>query len=80
MKDIWVKGISKSWFDRNIMEAVSVRGKSKERVLRTKLHVDYKHFKEQRNLVQRKIKNKKANFVRSPLQMEPKSLRNCRKY
>ena len=56
MKDIWVKGISKSWFDSNIMEAVSVRGKLKERFLRTKLQVDYKRFKEQRNLVQQKIK------------------------
>ena len=72
MKDIWVKGISKSWFDSNIMEAVSVRGKLKERFLRTKLHVDYQRFKEQRNLVQQKIKNKKANFVRIPLQMDTK--------
>ena len=72
MKDIWVKGISKSWFDSNIMEAVSVRGKLKERFLRTKLHVDYKRFKEQGNLVQQKIKNKKSNFVRILLQMDTK--------
>ena len=72
MKDIWVKGISKPWFDTNIMEAVSVRGKLKERFLRTKLHVDYKRFEEQTNLVQQKIKNKKANFVRSPLQKNTK--------
>ena len=73
MKDIWVKGISKSWFDSNIMEAVSVRGKLKERFLRTKLHVDYKCFKGQRNLVQQKIKNKKANFVRITRQMDTKN-------
>ena len=72
MKHIWVKGISKSWFDSNIMEAVSVRGKLKERFLRAKPHVDYKRFKEQRNLLQQKMKNKKANFVRSPLQMDTK--------
>ena len=71
MKDIWVKGISKSRFDSNIMEAVCVRGKLKERFLRAKLHADYKRFKEQRNLVQQKIKNK-ANFVRSPLQIDTK--------
>ena len=71
MKDIWVKGISKPWFDSNIMEAVSLRGKIKESFLRTKLYVDYKRFKEQRNLVQQKI-NKKANFVRSPLQKNTK--------
>ena len=56
MKDIWLKGISKPWFDSNIMEAVSVRDKLKGRFLRTKLHVDYKRFKGQQNLVQQKIK------------------------
>ena len=71
MNDIWVKGISKPWFDSNIMEAVSLRGKLKERFLRTKLYVDYKRFKEQRNFVQQKI-NKKSNFVRSPLQKNTK--------
>ena len=54
------------------MEAVSVRGKLKERFLRTKLHVDYKRFKGQRNLVQQKIKNKKVNFVRISRQMDTK--------
>ena len=56
MKDIWVKGTSKPSFDSNIMEAVSRRGKLQERFLRTKLHVDYKRFKEQQSLVQQKIK------------------------
>ena len=56
MKDILVKGISKPWFDSNIMKAVKVRGKVKEKFLRIKLHVVHKHFKEQRNLVQKKKK------------------------
>ena len=68
MKNILVKGISKPWFDSNMMKAVQVRGKVKEKFLRIKLHVVHKHFKEQRNLVQKKIKNKKLNFVRSPLE------------
>ena len=79
MKDIWVKGISKAWFHSNIMEALSVRGKLKERFLRTKL-VDYKRFKEQRNLVQQKIKNKKANFVRSALQKVYENVESIEKY
>ena len=45
------------------MDTVSVRGKLKERFLRRKIRVDHKRFKEQRNLVQQNIKNKKANFV-----------------
>ena len=68
MKDIQVKGNSKPWYDSNIMEAIWVRDKLKERFLRTKLHVDHERFKEQRNSVQQKIKNKKTNFVRNQLQ------------
>ena len=79
MKDIWVKGISKAWFYSNIMEALSLRGKLKDRFLRTKL-VDYKRFKEQRNLVQQKIKNKNANFVRSALQKVYKTVESTEKY
>ena len=71
MKDIWVKGISKSWFDSNIMETVSVRGKLKVRFLRTKLYVDYKRFKEKENKT-KKLKSKKGNFVRSSLQKNTK--------
>ena len=59
MKDIWVKGISKPWFDSNIMKAVKVRGKVNKRFLRIKIHGDHKRFKEQRNLVQQKIKKRK---------------------
>ena len=54
MKDIRVKGNSKPWFDSDIMEAIRVRDKLKERFLRTKLHVDHERFKEQRNSVQQK--------------------------
>ena len=72
MKDIWVKGIPKSWFDSNIMEAITVRDKLKERFLRTKLYVDHERFKEKCNSVQQKIKNKKTNFVRNQLQKNSK--------
>ena len=65
IKDIWVKGNSKLSFDNDIMEAINVRDKLKERFLGTKLHVDHKRFKEQCNSVQQKIKNKKTNFVRN---------------
>ena len=68
IKDIWVKANSKPWFDNNIMEASRVRDKLKERFLRRKLHVDHERFKEQRNSVQQKIKNKKTNFVKNQLQ------------
>ena len=77
MKDIWVKGSSKPWFDSDIMEAIRLRDKLKERFLRTKLCVDHERFKEQCNLVQQKIKNKKTNFVRNQLQKntrKPKEL------
>ena len=72
MKDIWVKRNSKPRFNSNIMEAIRVRDKLKERFLRTKLHVDHKHFKEQGNSLQKKIKNTKTNFVRNQLQKNTK--------
>ena len=77
LKDIPVKENSKPWFDSDIMETNRVREKLEERFLRTKLHTDHELFKEQRNLVQQKIKNKKTNFVRYQLQKntkEPKEL------
>ena len=59
MKDIRAKGNSKPWFNSDIMKTIRVRDKLKERFLRTKLHVDHERFKEQRNSVQQKMKNKK---------------------
>ena len=65
-------GNSKLWFDSCIMEVIRPRGKFKERFSRTKLHVDHELFKEQRNLVQQKIKNEKTNFVKNQLQKNTK--------
>ena len=65
MKDIQVKETSKPWCERDIMEDIRLRDKLKERFLRTKFHVDHERFKEQRNLVQQKMKNKKTAFVRN---------------
>ena len=56
LKDIRVKGNTKPWFESDIIEAIRLRDKLKERFLRTRLHVDHEHFKEQRNLVQQKKK------------------------
>ena len=72
MKDIRAKGNSKPWFNKDIMKTIRVRDKLKQRFLRTKLHVDHERFKEQRNSVQQKIKNKKTNFVRNQLQKNTK--------
>ena len=65
IKDIRVKGNSKSRFDSDIMKTIRVGDKLKKRFLITKLHVDYERFKEQRNSVRQKIKDKKTNFVRN---------------
>ena len=57
-----------------------VRYKLKERPLRTKLHVDHELFKEQRNSVQQKTKNKKMNFVRNQLQKSTKKHKELWEY
>ena len=80
MKDVWVKGYLKPWFESDIMEAIRVRDKLKERLLRTRLHVDHERFKEQHNLVQQKIKIRKQTSYEIHSKRTPKSLRNCRKY
>ena len=54
--------------------------KLKERSLRTKLHVDRERFKEQRNSVQQKTKNKKMNFVRNQLQRSTKKHKELWEY
>ena len=45
------------------MEIIRVKDKLKERFSKTKRHVDHERFKEQRNSVQQKIKNKKVKIV-----------------
>ena len=42
--------------------------KLQKEFLHTKLQVDYKYFKEQRNIAQREIKRKKANYVKEQQQ------------
>ena len=54
-------GSTKPWFDSNMIRFIRKMYKLKETFLHTKLHVDYEYFKEQRDIVQREIKRKKAN-------------------
>ena len=56
IKNIRIKGNTKSWFDSKIRELIRKWGKLKKWFLHTKLHVDHEYFKEQRNIVQRVVK------------------------
>ena len=64
--NIHIKGNIKPWFDSNIIGLIRKRDKLKK--IHMKLPVDYEYFKEQRNIVQREIKQKKANYVKDRLQ------------
>ena len=68
IKDIRIKGNTKPWFDSNMIGLVRKRDKLKKKFWHTKLHVDYENFKEQRNIVQKEIKRKRANNVKEQLQ------------
>ena len=68
LKDIRIKGNTKPWIDSNVIGLIRKRDKLKKKFLHTKLHVDYEYFKEQRNIVQRAIKRKKAKYVKEQLQ------------
>ena len=52
---------------------IGKRSKLKKTFLHTKLHVGYEIFKEQQNIVQREIIQKKANYVKKPLQKNTNS-------
>ena len=52
---------------------IGKRNKPKKTFLHTKLHVGYEIFKEQQNIVQREIIQKKANYVKKPLQKNTNS-------
>ena len=56
------------------MEIIRVKDKLKERFSKTKRHVDHERFKEQRNSVQQKIKNKKVKFVNQSQKNTKKSI------
>ena len=51
LKDISLKGNTKPWFDSNVIGLIRKREKLKKKFLHKKLHVDYKYFNEQRNIV-----------------------------
>ena len=56
------------------MEIIRVKDKLKERFSKTKRYVDHERFKEQRNSVQQKIKNKKVKFVNQSQKNTKKSI------
>ena len=51
-----------------MIRLIRKRDKLKKSFLNTKLYVDYEYFKEQRNIVQRDSKRKKANYIKEQLQ------------
>ena len=63
MKDIHIKRITRPWFDGNKIGLIR-----KKTFLHTKLHVNYKYFKQQHKIVQREIKQKKANYIKEQIQ------------
>merc|ERR1712015_240778 len=67
IKEIRVKGNSKSWFDGDISERINVRDKLKKKYKKTGLQVDYENFKDTQNQVKKLIKSKKCDFVKSQL-------------
>ena len=67
IKEIRVKGNSKSWFDGDISERINVRDKLKKKYKKTGLQVDYENFKNTQNQVKKLIKSKKCDFVKGQL-------------
>ena len=60
-KTISVKNQSNEWFDGELAEQISNRGKLFKKVKKSKLHIDELIYKEAKNTVQCLIKEKKKN-------------------
>ena len=77
IKEKSIKGTSKSWFNNEVVQCIDKREKLKQTFSKSKLKQDYEKFKDQRNLVQKLIKNKKRNYITNKLKeniKKPKEL------
>ena len=63
-KTIRAKNQSSEWFDGELAEQISNRGKLFKKFKKSKLHIDEMIYKEAKNTVQRLIKEKKKHFSR----------------
>ena len=76
-KTIRVKNQSSKWFDGELAEQISNRGKLFKKFKKSKLHIDESIYKKAKNTVQRLIKEKKKKFFSKKLEEnigEPKEL------
>ena len=62
-----IKNISNEWFDREIAEKWSTRGKLFEKFKSSRLNIDWEIYKEARNDIQRTIKQKKKQYLEEKL-------------
>ena len=77
LKERRIKMNSQDWFNGEIAEQIRIRKKLLKKFKHSKLHVDDLIFKEQRNLVQNMIRNKKQEFYKEKLRQnvgKPKEL------
>ena len=67
-KTIRVKNQSNEWFDGELGEQISNRGKLFKMFKKSKFHIDELIYKEAKNTVQRLIKGKKKKFFSKKLE------------
>ena len=79
LKTVRIKNTSSEWFDREIVEKLSLRDKLFKKFKSSRLSIDWEIYKEGKNDVQRLIKYKKKKYSEEKLAeniAKPKKLPN----
>ena len=69
LKEIRIKGNSKSWFDSEILERINIREKLRKKYKKSGLQIDFENFKNAQKQAQQMTKAKKCDYIKEQLQI-----------
>ena len=69
LKEIRIKGNSKSWFDSEILERINIREKLRKKHKKSGLQIDFENFKNAQKQAQQIIKAKKCDYIKEQLRI-----------
>ena len=67
LKEIRIKGNSKSWFDSDILERINIREKLRKKYKKSGLQIDFENFKNAQKQAKQLIKVKKCDYIKEKL-------------
>ena len=69
LKEIRIKGNSKSWFDSEILERINIREKLRKKYKKSGLQMDFENFRNTQKQAQQTIKAKKCDYIKEQLKI-----------